>query len=132
MRRVDGVCADAIAATVTSLSQSRRTPGARPMSQRLELSSTAASTPAAPGTISFLKRFGLGAATSSTLVCWLSNLRRHGLGRRASGPALNAELSLISSAKTHTARRHAKGMICVGGQCVLAAYRITVAASELA
>ena len=37
--------------------------------------------------------------------------------RRVGGPALNAELSLISSAKTHTARRHGKGMICVGGQC---------------
>ena len=76
---------------------------------------------------------------SSTRGGWLSSLRRHGRGRRASGPALKAvmrarrvggpalkaELTLISSAKTHAARRHAKGMICAGGQCVLAAYRIT-------
>ena len=63
----------------------------------------------------------------STRGGWLSSLRRHGRGRRASGPALKAvmrarrvgdsalkaALSLASSAKTHTARRHEKGMICV-------------------
>ena len=43
------------------------------------------------------------------------------LARRVGDPALKAALSLASSAKTHTARRHAKGMICVWVGSVLAA-----------
>ena len=46
---------------------------------------------------------------------WLSNLRRHGRGRRASGSALKAELSLIGAAASR-ARRLGK---------MLAAYRYT-------
>ena len=50
--------------------------------------------------------------------------------RRVGGPALRAELSLTSSAKTHAARRHAKGMICVWVGSVFAAVQRRVAVPD--